>query len=354
MKSLYTHEEILKVEELVKRFPVRVSAFKRGSLVAIDHVTFRIAKSSTLGLVGESGCGKSTVGRCIVRLLLADEGSIRFHGQEITRCKERQFHPLRRKIQIVFQNPRSSFDRVKPIRTSLFEALSLLDVPRKEKERRCCMLLEEVGLRPEMADRLPTQLSGGQLQRVAIARALAPNPELVFLDEPTSALDMSVRGQIVNLLWTLQQEKGTSYLLVSHDLRVIYAMSHHVMVMYLGQIVEQADADELFTHSYHPYTQSLLGATFIGRDAASAEEEDGLVRGEVLQVLSDWKGCKLAKRCTLAAERCWEDSPPHVEVQPGHCVRCWMAGSSEEGKESGSHGNVKSGKDQPSPQSRSN
>jgi len=315
----------LEVVDLVKKFPVRLSTFKRGTLVAVDKVSFRIQEGETLGLVGESGCGKSTVGRCILHLLPPDSGAIKYRGTEISALSEKQFRPFRRHIQMVFQNPRTSFNGVKPIRVSMFEALSLLNIDRESKKRQCQRLLEEVGLRPELSSRFPFQLSGGQLQRVAIARALAPNPDFIFLDEPTAALDMSIRGQIVNLLLDIQERRRTSYLLVSHDLRVIYSMSHKVMVMYLGQIVEEASREELFAHCLHPYTRSLFHATLIGRAESALSAKYNLVSGEVMQVTEGFRGCKLFQRCRISQPDCSKDVPPLIELRPGHYVRCWRA-----------------------------
>lgn len=323
----------LEVAELVKKFPIRLSAFKRGTLVAVDRVSFRIQEEETLGLVGESGCGKSTVGRCILHLLRPDSGTVTYRGTEISALSERQFRPFRKHIQMVFQNPLTSFNRVKPVRASIFEALSLLNLDRESKKRQCQRLLEEVGLRPELGSRFPFQLSGGQLQRVAIARALAPNPDFIFLDEPTAALDMSIRGQIVNLLLGVQERRRTSYLLVSHDLRVIYSMAHKVMVMYLGQIVEDASKEELFAHCLHPYTRSLFRATLIGRAEPALSAKYNLVSGEVMQVTEEFRGCKLFQRCKISQPDCSKDVPPLIELRPGHYVRCWRARElTEEGK----------------------
>lgn len=316
---------LLEVSGLIKKFPIRIGTFKHGTLIAVDRVSFRVDEGETLGLVGESGCGKSTIGKCLLHLLQPDGGSIRFKGLEVSRLPERAFRPFRKHMQIVFQDPRTSFNKVKPIWTSIADALSLLNIDYKTKKRECLRLLEEVGLRPELYNRYPHQLSGGQLQRIAIARALAPKPAFVFLDEPTAALDMSIRGQIVNLLLDIQERMQTSYLLVSHDLRVVYSMAHKVMVMYLGEIIEQANKEELFARCVHPYTRTLFRATLVGRPDSLSTVGDELVSGEVIQVFGNVDGCKLFPRCKLAQAICNTNAPPMAEIGSGHYVRCWLA-----------------------------
>ena len=320
---------VLEVRSLVKRFPIRVSTLHKGSLTAVSDISFSIDGGETLGLVGESGCGKSTIGKCILNLHKADHGQILFRGQNVGGLREARFRAFRRGMQIVFQNPRTSFDKMRSVGSSIQETLSLRNLSPKEKKQRSLALFEEVGLGQELVTRYPFQLSGGQLQRVAVARALAPEPDFIFLDEPTASLDMSVKGQVVNVLLDIQQDRGTSYLLVSHDLRVVAKMSDRVMVMYLGEIVEEGCSDELFTEPVHPYTRTLLAATRLGKTDGDESNEDSLIRGEVVRILDGETGCKLSNRCVLAEERCRTEAPRTVEVSEGHFVRCWrLSGSS--------------------------
>jgi len=313
---------LLEVTDLTKRFSVRVSAMKKATITAVDCLSFRLGERETLGLVGESGCGKSTVGKCILNLITPDRGSVRYRDREIAGMKEKAFRPFRKRLQIIFQNPQTSFDKMKDVKSSMVEALVLRNLSRKEQLNEVVRLFEEVGLGEEILSRYPSQLSGGQLQRVAVARAFAPEPEFIFLDEPTASLDMSIQGQVINLLSDMQARHGTSYLLVSHNLRVVAAISNRVMVMYLGEIVEQAQTDELFANPMHPYTKTLLGATHVRKEAGSEVAGKALIRGEVMRLLNEWTGCKLFHRCALADENCRNEHPVMKEVSKGHYVRC--------------------------------
>ncbi len=314
---------IVEVEQAVKTFAIRKGFLSLGKLAAVDQVSFTVYPGEIVGLVGESGCGKSTMGRCILHLLPLDNGSIRFRGEEVGHLAESQFYPYRRRIQMVFQNPLSAFDPLFTVEESIRECLKLRnDLSHKEAKEEVIRLLQMVGLPPEFAPLKPHKMSGGQLQRVGVARALAPQPQFIFLDEPTSALDMSIRGQIINLLLDIQQATGVSYLFVAHNLRLIQAVADRVLVMYRGEIVEEAGKKELYDHPLHPYTQGLLAATFIGqKDGAKRKERLASLRGEV--TYSEEAGCKLAPRCPFAQDRCFRESQTLNEIEPNHHVRCW-------------------------------
>jgi oligopeptide/dipeptide ABC transporter ATP-binding protein len=316
---------LLEARNLVKRFRARQSWTKRIVITAVDGVSFYVEAGRTIALVGESGCGKTTVGKLLLGLMVPDEGGIYFQGRLLSEWASSGNLEYRRALQMVFQNPLISFDPMMNIGSALLDAMRLRkDLNPAAKRRETIRLLERVGLEKDLAQRYPYEMSGGQLQRVGIARALAPNPSMVFLDEPTSALDMSARGQIINLLLDLQEEYGLAYVLVSHDLRVVRAMAHHVLVMYLGQVVEEAPVDELLMHPLHPYTQGLLAATLVG--LLSTEKKQPIrVRGEVLQLPTGYQGCKLVRRCPYEVERCWREQQQLDEIAPNHRVRCWRA-----------------------------
>jgi oligopeptide/dipeptide ABC transporter ATP-binding protein len=317
---------LLEVEGLVKTYHVRHGLFKRGTLAAVSNVSFRVKRGETLALVGESGCGKSTIGRCILRLTPTDGGTIRFQGREVQHLSPGQFRPYRKLVQMVFQDPLGSFNPMMKISRALLEPLRLRgDLSEAERRAEVLKLLEHVKLESRFADLYPRQMSGGQLQRVGIARAIASQPELVFLDEPTSALDMSIRGQIVNLLLDLQQEKNLSYVLVTHDLRLVRSMANRVMMMYLGEVVEEGQVEELFTQPLHPYTRGLLAATLVGQKRAHRRRDTIQLKGEVLALSPGYVGCRLYSRCPLAQSRCAEEPQVLREIAPGRHVRCWRA-----------------------------
>jgi ABC-type oligopeptide transport system ATPase subunit len=244
---------LLEARELTKRFQVRQSWTERISVTAVDRLSFRAEAGRTIALVGESGCGKTTVGKLVLGLMKPDQGAVYFRGRTLEEWAARAPSEYRRAVQMVFQNPLSSFNPMLSIGATLVDSMRLRsDLNRSARRDEAARLLERVGLPKEYAERFPSEMSGGQLQRVGVARALAPNPRMIFLDEPTSALDMSVRGQIMNLLLDLQSEYGLTYLLVSHDLRVVRAMAHYVHVMYLGQVVEEGPVEQVLTHPQHP------------------------------------------------------------------------------------------------------
>lgn len=316
---------MLELNSVSKRFAVRSGLLSRDELTAVDSVSFTIREGETLGLVGESGCGKSTIGRSILNLVQIDEGVIRFLGKTISNLSEKAFRAFRNDIQMVFQNPVSSFNPLFSIRKSLLDPLALRpSLSPRERNARVIDLLDSVKLPADFADKKPHQLSGGQLQRAALARALAPRPRLIFLDEPTSALDMSIRGQIVNLLLDIQAEMNISYIFVSHDLRVIKFVADRVLVMYLGQVVEEGSSEDILGNPMHPYTQGLLAATFIGGQRRKEVSQLGSLSGEVLRQKQEKKGCKLYGRCRFALDQCTEPQEL-AEIRPTHWVRCWRA-----------------------------
>ncbi len=317
---------MLELIDVTKVFQVRTGILGTEDLTAVDSVSFKVRESETVGLVGESGCGKSTIGKSIVNLININDGKIKFEDMNIAYLKEKDFRRVRKDIQMVFQNPLASFNPLFTIEQSLIDAISLDPSfkSKTEKKEKVSELLEMIKLPVDFAQKRPHELSGGQLQRIGLARALAPNPKFVFLDEPTSALDMSIRGQIVNLLLDLQDVFKTSYLFVTHDLRVIYFVADRVLVMYLGEIVETGSRDMIFHTPLHPYTHGLLAATLIGREDVEEVLHISKLKGEVVESQEAKGGCKLYSRCGYARERCKEKQVLR-EVEEGHWVRCWRA-----------------------------
>lgn len=319
---------LLQVEKLSKYFPVRRGLFGKVKLLrAVDDVSLYVKKGETLGLVGESGCGKSTLGRTILRLTEPTYGRIVYDGKDIVPMSQGELRALRRKMQIVFQDPYSSLNPRMTIRQIVGEAISIhkLANGKSEEEDKIASLLRKVGLRPEMIARYPHELSGGQRQRVGIARALAVEPELIVCDEPISALDVSIQAQIVNLLQDLQDELGLSYLFISHDLKVVEYVSHRVAVMYLGKIVETASAADLFESRYHPYTRALLSA--IPVPEPGKKKLRVLLEGDVPSPIDPPSGCAFHPRCPKAVRgKCDVEVPRLEEVVPGsrHRVACFF------------------------------
>lgn len=312
---------LLDVRNLSKRYDVRQGYFSRAktSIVAVDDVSFRIEAGETLALVGESGCGKSTLGQLIVRLTPADSGSVRLEGEDITRLTDREMRLKRDRIQIVFQDPFSTFNPRMTIGQSLADALWRKGGDRVQTGRRISSLLKSVGLDAGFAARYPHELSGGQCQRVAIARALASDPKILVCDESVSALDVSVQAQIINLLQDIQEEHGIAILFISHDLAVVRHISSRVAVMYLGRIVELASRDDLFGNPLHPYTRGLLTA------ARNIGAMEGMLQGEVGDAANRPDGCAFHPRCPLATERCRQESPEWRQSGQEHWVSCHNA-----------------------------
>lgn len=315
---------LLKIEGLRKYFPVRRGFLQKvmGWVKAVDGVDFEVSRGKTLGLVGESGCGKSTIGRLILKLLEPDNGRIDYKGQEISRLTQAELKPLRKEMQIIFQDPFGSLNPRMTVGQSIEEGLRTLGVKdREERKNRVRKLLEMVGIAFEAADFYPHEFSGGQRQRIGIARALSVEPALIVCDEPVSALDVSIQSQIINLLKELQNRLGLSYLFISHDLNVVGYISDTVAVMYLGHIMEYAPADELYEHPLHPYTLALLSAV-PSPDPDVRREQQTLV-GDVPSAFNPPPGCKFQGRCSLVEDRCRKGEIDVYRVNQDHTVRCW-------------------------------
>jgi len=316
---------LLEVAHLTKHYPVRGGVFGRGrgEVHAVDDVSFAIRQGETLGLVGESGCGKSTIGKTVLRLVEPTAGTIAWRGQHIHRLHGRAMRPYRRELQAVFQDPYASLNPrmraadivAEPIRN--FEKVSAA-----EMGERVVSLFEKVGLRPDQMPRYPYEFSGGQRQRLGIARALAPRPKLIVCDEPVSALDVSVQAQVINLLGDLQREFGLSYLFVAHDLAVVEHISHRVAVMYLGRIVELAPTRAVFAHPQHPYTEALLSAVPV--PDPTVQRKRIILAGDVPSPIDLPSGCRFHTRCPYAFDRCRVEEPALKEVLPGHFAACHL------------------------------
>ena len=317
--------DVLRVENLKKLFPVRRGVLQRvaGHVRAVDGVSFSIAAGETLCLVGESGCGKSTVGKTILRLQEPTAGQIWLGDTEVTRLDEEQMRVHRRQIQMVFQDPYSSLNPRMRAGEIIAEPLENFGIAEgAEKDRQVLALLEKVGLRKDAAQRFPFEFSGGQRQRLGIARALALNPRLIVADEPVSALDVSVQAQVLNLLMDLQEEFGLSYLFVSHDLAVVEHIGHRIAVMYLGRIVELAPRDRIFAQPQHPYTEALMAAAPIADPRARSARL--VIEGDVPSPMNPPPGCHFHTRCPYAEARCKVEDPPLQEIAPGHVVACHL------------------------------
>jgi len=291
---------------------------------AVDGVSFFIKRGETLGLVGESGCGKTTTGRCILQLERATAGEILYNGKDLTKLTQKEMSPIREKIQVIFQDPFSSLNPRMKIGDILAEPMAVHNIitDKEGRDNRVRELLSLCGLNPKFADRYPHEMSGGQRQRVGIARALALNPEFIICDEAVSALDVSIQAQVINLLEDLRDEFGLTYLFISHDLSVIRHLCQRVAVMYLGHIVELAECDELYDNPIHPYTRALLAAVPIPDPAVEAKRAHEVVKGEVPSPINPPSGCVFHPRCPLAVDGCSKAIPEFREIKPGHWVAC--------------------------------
>jgi oligopeptide/dipeptide ABC transporter ATP-binding protein len=318
---------LLEVHDLKKYFPIQKGVFSRpaGTVHAVDGVSFQIAPGETLGLVGESGCGKSTVGRTVLKLLEPTAGRIFVRGEDITEHGPEQMLPYRRQLQMIYQDPYASLNPRMSAGEIVGEPLVIHRAATTNGERRdrVAALFERVGLRPELMSHYPHEFSGGQRQRIGIARALALNPELVVGDEPVSALDVSIQAQIINLLMDLQDEFKLSYLFVAHDLAVVEHLSHRVAVMYLGRIVELADKTSLFDMPLHPYTQALLSAVPVPKYSARGRKRV-ILKGDVPSPINPPSGCHFHARCPYAMARCREETPALRELASGHFASCHL------------------------------
>ncbi len=311
-------EHYIEVRNLTKYFET-----PGGLLHAVDGVNFTIDKGETLGVVGESGCGKSTMGRVMVRLTDATDGEVFFDGENILNLEGNELKEYRKRVQIIFQDPFSSLNPRKTVYDTIAEPLIIHKVYSDNTglENRVYELMELVGLADRLVNSYPHELDGGRRQRIGIARALALDPEFIVCDEPVSALDVSIQAQILNLLKRLQQKFGYTYMFITHDLSVVKHISNNILVMYLGQMVEKAPVRELFANPRHPYTQALLSAIPV----PSLDKEAGriLLRGEITSPIDPEDACRFADRCNYATQKCYDCSPPITDLGNGHTIRCW-------------------------------
>ena len=316
---------LLQVEHLRVLFPVKsgaVIARTVGHVHAVDDVSFELREGETLGIVGESGCGKTTLIRTLVRLIDATSGAIRYRGDDITKSGRKELEPIRRQMQMVFQDPQSSLNPRKRVAQILATPLKIRDVPKERFDAESRDLLDKVGLHAEHLGRFPHEFSGGQRQRIGIARALALEPRLMMLDEPVSALDVSIQAQVINLLGELQDEFHLSYVFVAHDLSVVRHVSDRIMVMYLGKLVEVSPAEELYDKPIHPYTSALLGAIPIPDPKENRARERPIVGGEPPNPINPPPGCRFHTRCPRATEICRTVEPQLTEYAGGHTAAC--------------------------------
>ena len=322
MNAVAAGDSLLRIEDATKSFSLRQRGWRRQRVVALDNVSMMLRRGETVGLAGESGSGKSTLGRCVLNLARLDSGRILYQGREIQSLKEREWRPLRRRLQMVFQNPVSSFNPMMTIEETLLDALrQVSELDAAARRQRVGDLLEQVQLGGRFAALYPYEMSGGQLQRAAIARALAPQPDFIFLDEPTAALDMSIRGQIINLLLDLQQEEGgPGFVFVTHDLRVLRYVADRIYVITQGQIVESGSRDQIFNAPRHPWTRALLEAAQIGRRRQSGRRE-----AAISLETAPAGGCRLLARCPHAQGACAREPQVLREIEPGQYVRCRRA-----------------------------
>ncbi len=318
-------KDLVTVKNLVKYFPVRSGVLQRvvAWVQAVDGVSFTIREGETLGMVGESGCGKTTVGRSMLRLIEPTSGSVIFDGTDVLRLKGKALKSMRRNMQIIFQDPYASLDPRMPIGESVMEGLNVHGIgTHRDRVETMLEILKKVGLEDYHARRYPHEFSGGQRQRIGIARALALRPKFIICDEPVSALDVSIQSQVLNILKDLQREFGLTYLFIAHNLSVVEHISDRVAVMYLGKMVELADREELYRQALHPYTKALFSA--IPVPDPTLKRERTILKGDVPSPLHPPKGCRFHPRCPVAIDKCSVEEPVFKEVLPDHWVACWL------------------------------
>jgi len=319
---------LMHVKDLKMYFPITQGIVIQrhvGDIKAVDGVTFDIRRGETLGLVGESGCGKSTTGRAILQLYTPTAGEVEFEGHDITKLKGEQLRKMRRRMQMIFQDPYASLNTRMTVGSIVSEPLKVHNIlNRSERRERVKELLEVVGLNPYFINRYPHEFSGGQRQRIGVARALALNPDFIVCDEPISALDVSIQAQVINLLQDLQQEFGLTYLFIAHDLSVVRHISDRIAVMYLGKLVELADRKTLYDNPMHPYTQALLSAVPIPDPVVEEKRQRIILQGDVPSPANPPKGCNFCTRCPKAFEPCYETEPEFKELEPDHWVACHL------------------------------
>jgi oligopeptide/dipeptide ABC transporter ATP-binding protein len=316
---------VLEVTDLKKHFPVKKGLLRRtvGQVYAVDGISLTVAEGETLGLVGESGCGKSTAGRAILRLVEPTSGVVKMQGQDISKLSKRELRPFRKQAQIIFQDPFSSLNPRMTAGDIVAEPLLVHGMANKrERAEQVAGLFDRVGLRRAQMSNYPHQFSGGQRQRICIARALALGPKLIVGDEPVSALDVSIQAQVINLLQDLQRERKLSYLFISHNLAVVEHISHRIAVMYLGRIVEYATTKQIFTNGQHPYTEALLSAVPV--PDPTIKRKKIVLQGDVPSPVNPPKGCHFHTRCPYAVDRCRVETPLLREIEPGHQVSCHL------------------------------
>jgi oligopeptide transport system ATP-binding protein len=320
---------LLEVRDLKMHFPItRGIIFQRqvGAIKAVDGLDFTMFAGETLGLVGESGCGKSTTGRAILQLHRPTEGEVIFEGKDLTKTKGEELRRMRRRMQMIFQDPYASLNPRMTVGSIIGEPLEVHGIGsgRKDRQDRVQELLKTVGLNPYFVNRYPHEFSGGQRQRIGVARALAVNPAFIVCDEPISALDVSIQAQIINLLEDLQEELGLTYLFIAHDLSVVRHISDRIAVMYLGKIVELADRDELYANPMHPYTQALLSAVPIPDPQIERKRRRVILEGDVPSPANPPRGCNFSTRCPRVMDICRQQEPPFKEYSPGHSAACFL------------------------------